>query len=456
MKKILIFLNLLIISHISFSQHDLNGNWQGISDDKRFVFRFTNETSFLDTPDEGWMNIPISNLRKDSDSFSVQLPYISASYRGKFIDEKKIEGTFNYQGKEFKLDIERISSIPRIPKSVFKLKQSNDNQPIKKALFEETNIDPTDLKVVIDEARRYQYLHSLLIVKNEKLISENYFGDLDKNTMFNIKSINKSILSALIGIAIKEGFIKNVNELVLDILNDVTIKNDVTAKKELTIKHLLTMQSGLDYSENGYPFGSDPVFNSDNWVEATLNLPLKNKPGTIKSYATPNTHLLSAILTKCTKMSTLEFANKYLFEPLGIEEVYWTTDPTGINFGGSEMYLSSRDLAKFGLLYLNNGKYNEQQIIKEDWIKESLRNYVKKENIKWYETYGYLWYPRQFGKYITYQAAGVGGQFIIIVPKHELIIITTANANYMIGTTENERSLSDFIINKVIPVSINE
>ena len=155
-------------------------------------------------------------------------------------------------------------------------------------------------------------------------------------------------------------------------------------------------------------------------------------------------------------MSTLEFANKYLFEPLGIEEVYWTTDPTGINFGGSEMYLSSTDLAKFGLLYLNNGKYNEQQIIKEDWIKESLQNYVKKENIKWYETYGYLWYPRQFGKYTTYQAAGVGGQFIIIVPKHELIIITTANANCMIGTTENERSLSDFIINKVIPVSINE
>ena len=90
MKKILIFLNLLIITHISYSQHDLNGNWQGVSDDKRFVFRFTNETSFLDTPDDGWMNIPISNLRKDSDSFSVQLPYISASYKGKFIDEKKL------------------------------------------------------------------------------------------------------------------------------------------------------------------------------------------------------------------------------------------------------------------------------------------------------------------------------------------------------------------------------
>jgi CubicO group peptidase (beta-lactamase class C family) len=299
-------------------------------------------------------------------------------------------------------------------------------------------------------------LHSLLIVKNGKLISENYFGDLDQNTMFNIKSINKSILSALIGIAIKEGFIKNVNELVLDILNDVTIKNDVTAKKELTIKHLLTMQSGLDYSENRYPFGSDPVFNSDNWVEATLNLPLKNKPGTIKNYATPNTHLLSAILTKRTKMSTLEFANKYLFKPLGIEGAYWSKDPNGIHFGGSEMHLTSIYLAKFGLLYLNNGKYNGQQIITEDWIKESMKNYVKKENIKWYETYGYLWYPRPFGKHSTYQASGVGGQFLIILPKHELIIITTANANSMFGTTENERNLSDFIINKVIPVSINE
>lgn len=456
MKKNLLFLNLLIIANISFSQHKLNGNWQGISDDKRYVFRFTNETSFLDTPDEGWMNIPISNLTKDSGSFSMELPHISASYKGKFVDEKKIEGTFNYQGKEFKLDIERILRIPRIPKSVFKQKESSDNQPIKKASFEETNIDPTDLKVVIDEARRYQYLHSLLIVKNGKFISENYFGDLDKNTMFNIKSINKSILSALIGIAIKEGFIKNVNELVLDILNDVTIKNDVTAKKELTIKHLLTMQSGLDYSEMSYPFGSDPVFNSDNWVEATLNLPLKNKPGTIKNYATPNTHLLSAILTKRTKMSTLEFANKYLFKPLGVEGVYWSKDPNGIHFGGSEMHLTSIDLAKFGLLYLNNGKYNGQQIIAEDWIKESMKNYIEKENIKWYETYGYLWYPRQFGKHSTYQAAGVGGQFLIILPKHELIIITTANANSMVGTKENERNLSDFIINKVIPVLINE
>jgi CubicO group peptidase (beta-lactamase class C family) len=456
MKKVLPFLILFIKVNIAFSQNSISDNWQGVFEGKRFVFRFANESSFLDTPDEGWMNVPVSTLKKDSVSLNLELPYIGSSYKGEFINENKIEGTFNYQGNKFRLNLEPISSIPRIPKSLFKKKENSASQKLANTTLVDVNIIPAQLKAIIDEARSHEYLHSLLIIKNGKIVSENYFGDLDENTCFNIKSINKSILSALIGIAIENGFLKSVDERVLDILSDITIENGVLLKKEITIKHLLTMHSGLDYSENSYPFGSDPVFNSQDWVSATLNLPLKNKPGTIKNYATPNTHLLSAILTKCTKMSTLEFANKYLFAPLGIEGVYWSKDPQGINFGGSEMHLSSTDLAKFGLLYLNNGKYNEQQIITEDWIKESLQNYVVKENIKWYETYGYLWYPRQFGKYSTYQAAGVGGQFIIIVPKHELIIVTTANANCMVGTTENERNLSDFIVNKVIPASINE
>jgi len=266
-----------------------------------------------------------------------------------------------------------------------------------------------------------QMILSVTVVRNGAIVSETHFQQTDHNTPFNVKSVSKSFLSALTGIAIEQGHIESVDQKVTDFLEPkFEVKNPLF--NEMTIAHLLTMQSGLFWDENG-PISFE-LWGSNNWTEFILDLPFLHEPGEVYRYTTAGTHLLSVILSEAIGQSTRSFAEEVLFKPLGIEMERWDRDPQGYHFGGSEMYFTTRDLVKFGLLYLNDGKYGDQQVVSEFWVRESLTRRVR----SWGDSglYGYLWYIKKVGGLDVFYAAGYGGQYVFLIPDLEAVVVVTS------------------------------
>ena len=195
------------------------------------------------------------------------------------------------------------------------------------------------------------------------------------------------------------------------------------------------MRSGLE-STSGRNYGS--WVQSANWVRFVLRRPMiDDRPGTRVEYSTGSSHLLSAILTKAAKMSTWQFAQEQLAKPLGFSLARWTQDPQGIYFGGNEMLMTPRQMVRFGELYLDDGKAGDRQILSKDWIE---RTRIGRGRSRWGSDreYGYGFWIRQFGEHDSYYAWGYGGQFIFIIPKLDLVIVTTSRADV---TTERREHL---------------
>ena len=254
----------------------------------------------------------------------------------------------------------------------------------------------------------------------------------DKHSdLFNLRSATKSIMSILVGIAVDKGYIKSIEDRVLDYLplsyNQITDER----KKNLKISHLLTMKSGVPSIETGIN-ASKMILSNGDWVKFILNLPLECDPGEKFVYNSANTHLLSAIITTATNMSTLDFAKKFLFEPLGIKGVYWEKDSKGFNFGGGNLFMSQYDLAKIGYLLLNNGVWDNNRVISKQWVEQSLKSYYE---WSYGFHYGYLWYlkneknEKTGEEYIAYSASGAGGQKIFVVPDLDIVIVTTSRTS---------------------------
>lgn len=294
-------------------------------------------------------------------------------------------------------------------------------------------------------------IDSVTIVRNGYIVADIYLNPLfPKDTQHILHSCTKSIMSALIGIAIEEGYIEGVDVLVLDIFDDKNIENADARIKTLTLKHLLAMQTGL-HSQDSYLYQWKGLFRmqtTDDWTEYILNLPMEAEPGARFDYSNMASFLLSAIIKKTTGMDTLSFAQEHLFDPLEIKGVQWEKSPMGIDIGWARMWLKPHDMAKIGLLYLQKGKWESQQIIPPQWVEESLTahsfpkkyRYVYNEEGKvdrmtsgglWMFTnlarpfadgYGYQWWLDKSG---MFSAVGFSGQFIMVVPKENLVVVFT-------------------------------
>lgn len=272
-------------------------------------------------------------------------------------------------------------------------------------------------------------IDSVVVVRHGYIVFEKYPGLLyDKDTIHPVYSCTKSVVGALIGIALKEGFINSLQHKVVDYFSERTIQNLDSRKKSMTLEHLLAMTGGMEWNEWQYPY-TDPrndwikaLYSSDT-VQYVLDLPMAVQPGVTWNYNGGYSYLLSAILTKTTKDNTLDFARKYLFEPLGISELNWNRDRHGIYDGAGGLSLTPRDMAKFGLLYLHNGKWDGKQIVPADFVAES----VKTQHILSGVTgYGYeSWWTGLLDGF--YYAAGIYGQRIYVVPDLDLVIVFTAN-----------------------------
>jgi len=303
-----------------------------------------------------------------------------------------------------------------------------------------------DLKEAGEAGAEFRRLHSLLVNWRGELVLERYYNGKKPATLANMKSASKSVISALVGIAIDQGRIKSPKEPIVSYFPDLATIDKNPAKARITIEHLLTMQSGLETTSNRN-YGAWVL--SGNWVRHALNKPLLNAPGTRMEYSTGNTHLLSAILTKATSKSTWQFAQETLGKPLGFSLAQWPRDPQGIYFGGNDMLMTPRQMLAFGEMYLRRGRSGDRQIVPRTWVEASFvpRAQSLREQDR---QYGYGWWIRQLGGYRTYYAWGYGGQFIFVVPDLELVIVTTSASEVSSDRRTHIRTIYDLVENFVI------
>lgn len=272
-------------------------------------------------------------------------------------------------------------------------------------------------------------MHGLVVTRNGYIVKETYWGYYTNMSSHHIFSCTKSYTGTLVGIAIKEGFIDNVSQRVIDFFPGMTIENLDLRKEAMTLEHVLTMTTGLDWNEwnNSY---ADPtnmynqMFGSSNPIQFFLDLPMAHDPGEQWMYTTGASHLLSAIIQETTNMTTREFAEEYLFDPLNMTIGAWNVDTQGINNGGTQLFVTPQAMAKLGLLYLNNGTWDGQEILPEDWVAQASSAHA---NIFPGMDYGYQWWIDTPDG--TYHAAGSEGQYIFVVPEYNVVVSITARAD---------------------------
>ena len=303
--------------------------------------------------------------------------------------------------------------------------------------------DSVRLAAVVDRAAELPRLRSLLVSHQGELLAERYFRGATPERRANVKSVSKSIVSALVGIAIQQGHLRGVDQPLADFYPE--LRSD-SAKREITIGNLLSMQAGLE----GTSFGNYGRWvSSPNWVRFALNRPMDDAPGGRMIYSTGNTHLLSAVLTRATGQSTWSYAQKVLFEPLDINLGAWPTDPQGIFFGGNDMRLTPRQMVRFGELYRNGGAYGGRQIVPAAWIQESWR---PRTVSPWNgHRYGLGWWSRPAGQRTVYFAWGYGGQYIFVIPDLDLTIVATSDPDAPSRDGGHLRAIHRMVDEEIIP-----
>ena len=288
------------------------------------------------------------------------------------------------------------------------------------------DLDRALLDSAVARAAQLPRLTSFLVSHNGRIVAEHYYRGARRDRPVNIKSASKSIISALVGIAIAEGRLRGVDQPLAELLAP-RYRAQLAAdprKQAITVGHLLSMQAGLEPTSFGN-YGS--WVSSRDWVRDALRRPMMAEPGGEMLYSTGSTHLLSAVLTRATGMSTYAYARARLFRPLGIELRSWQTDPQGIYFGGNEMRLTPREMLRFGELYLNGGRANGRQVVPARWVETSVRPRTRSG---WSgQEYGYGWWVKQSGGHPVYFAWGYGGQFIFVVPELRLVMVTSSVSN---------------------------
>jgi len=268
-------------------------------------------------------------------------------------------------------------------------------------------------------------IDSLLIIRNGYIVVDANFDPYDGTFPHDLASVTKSIMTTLIAIAAEQGKL-DLDKPAVSYFPDWTIANLDDRKSRLTVRHLASMRNGM---ESGCFDGDEPTLQkmraNPDWVQAALDRPMVAEPGREFCYDSPGMHLLSAILQEATGMTALDFARQYLFEPLGIQDVIWETDPQGYSRGWGDLHLLPEDLAKIGYLWLQRGNWDGQQIVSEAWVLDSVK--VHSKFIEPDFGYGYGWWVT-IG---DYQASGRGGQRArVIASVNTLVVITGAYYDY--------------------------
>ena len=253
-----------------------------------------------------------------------------------------------------------------------------------------------------------------------------YYKDTDLHT---IQSVSKSVTSVLIGIAIERGEINGLNQKISQYFPNHASQFLDPLKRNITIEHLLTMTAGIKWDESSHAYtnplnNAASMENSNNWIDYVLDLPMEYKPGEKFVYNSGITILLSHILHEVSGMHANEYAEKYLFNKLDIRDYFWKKTAKNLTDTEGGLYLSSRDFAKIGMLYLNDGKWNSSQIITKEWVELTMSPDTDIEESS--RKYGFQWwlvpYENNQENWI-YSGSGYGGQYLLIVPEYQLVVV---------------------------------
>jgi len=289
---------------------------------------------------------------------------------------------------------------------------------------EEQGVDSVELANMLKAIDENDYaIDSVSVVRNGHLVLDVAIYPFQAGSKHIIHSCTKSIVSALIGIAIQQGAIEGVEQPLLDFFPNRIAANLDADKDAITLAHLLTMSSGLECRDS-YLYqweGLREMRASEDWVQFMLDLPMVKEPGTTFEYCNGGSFLLSAILQESVGMNALAYAEEHLFGPLEIVDVDWPTNPQGINIGWGELHMRPLDMAKIGYLYLNRGMWEGEQIVPKAWITESTREHIP---ATLEDGYGYQWWTHDSGFYL---ALGYAGQFIYVIPKKEMVVVFTSD-----------------------------
>jgi len=276
---------------------------------------------------------------------------------------------------------------------------------------------------------KYGNIHSLLVIENGDLVIEQYYNNWDRGRLHMLASNTKSFNALLIGVAIENGYIQSIDQRMLDFFPEYTNLQKDTLKNKITIRDLLTMTAGFKWDEQSLPL-SDPnnlgrkMDLTDDWLKSALMLPMDTTPGTTYVYSGPGNIILSEIIKRSTGQNIADFAEKNLFEPLGIKEYEWFSK-NGIYDSGGGLKLKSRDIAKYGLLHLNKGKWINTVIVSENWINEVFTPVIEIKS-PLYGCYQWQMVKTTFG-FNTWFIPGNGGQIINIIPELDMVIVINAD-----------------------------
>jgi len=266
----------------------------------------------------------------------------------------------------------------------------------------------------------------IVIIHNDKIVLEQYYGGYHRDKIHMLQSATKSITSALIGIAIDKGIIQSIEQPIFELLPEYShLFSD--KKKKITLKHLLEMSSGLDWrdwrTKEKAASSFDEINVASDSIAYILSQSLVTKPGDVFFYNTGSSHLLSAIIAHRAQMSALEFAIANLFKPMGIAKYFWGQLPPGIHKGGWDLYLRPLDMGKFGKLYLSKGKWDDVQLISQNWVE--LSTSFKKHSDQFDDGYAFHWWrPNGYDTEI-YAALGYEGQCIYVLNDLNLVVVLT-------------------------------
>ncbi len=320
---------------------------------------------------------------------------------------------------------------------------------------EQQGMDPAILDYLNTQVPTfYPQVRSVLVIRHGYVVYERYWQGFTASDGHDIRSATKSFVSALVGIALRDRHLKSLDQTVEELLADHLPANADPRLRKATLKQLLAMTSGLagdDSSLGGDDRISDQMLSSRDWIRHTLGRRLETNPGERFAYSSATSHLLSAIVADATGQSTLTFAQAELFSPLGIATdhalelavnhwpltqteletfekatVAWPKDPQGYHSGGGGLKLPARDLAKLGYLYLNGGRWDGTQVVPADYVRASTQ---PQSDPGTGDQYGYQWWINDSYGYHTFRAQGYGGQLIYVIPKLDLVVVITSDAD---------------------------
>jgi len=275
-------------------------------------------------------------------------------------------------------------------------------------------------------------MHSVMIVRNGKVIAEHWFEGFAPDQPHVLHSVSKTFTATAVGFAVNEGYI-SLTDKVINFFPDKLPAEVNDNLRALEIRHLLTMSSGHDV---------EPKRGEGDWLETFFHAPFVHPPGTEFVYNSLGTYVLSAIVQKTTGLKVADFLEPRLFRPLAIEGYEWDESPAGINCGGWGLHVKTEDMAKLGLFILQKGKWQGKQLLPEAWFDDATRSHieslpagtkredlkVKKEDSDWLQGYGYqMWRSR----HNSFRADGAYGQYILVLPEHNAVIATTAQVGDM-------------------------